>query len=101
MTDFAATKQPEINETRYFLLRTRMSVYGEFDPRFANYDLHPLPPGTNEDAAFDTATILADEDGSYLVLVGKWTATGSVDGVAKMRIDEARRVADELKKAKT
>lgn len=98
--EFEAMRQPEMDEVRLVLLRTRVDqVTSEYDPRFAFYDLHPLPIGMTPDDAFEAATVMADEDGSWLVFVGEMKIVGSVDGVAKIRVDVAMKHAvDEAKR---
>lgn len=79
--EFEAMRAPVLGEVRYVLLRTMVDPdTGEYDARFAEYDLHPLPPDTTEDSALQTALVLADEDETWSVWVGRWECVDGVDG---------------------
>lgn len=79
--EFEAMHAPLLGEMRYILLRTMIDPdTGEYDRRFARYDLHPLPPDATEDSAMQTALVLADEDETWSVMVGRWECVDGVDG---------------------
>lgn len=88
-----ATKEPATDgsDTRYVLLRTKLDPYGQYDPRFANYEIELLSPGTDRDCALESALVAADEQAVWLVFTGEIQFIESTEGLAKIRIDEAKK----------
>jgi hypothetical protein len=88
-----ATTEPSIDgsDVRYVLLRTKLDPYGQYDPRFANYELELLPPKTDRDCALESALVAADENAVWLVFTGEIRFVESTEGLAKIRINEAEK----------
>lgn len=97
--ELRATSEPSTDgsDVRYVLLRTKLDPYGQYDARFANYELELLPPKTDRDCALESALVAADEQNVWLVFTGEIRFVESTEGLAKLRVDEAVRKSKEKK----
>jgi len=97
-----ATREPSTDgsDTRYVLLRTKLDPYGQYDPRFANYEIELLPPNTDRDSALESALVAADEQAVWYVFTGEIRFVESTEGLAKIRVDEAAKKQADVKARK-
>lgn len=89
--ELRATREPATDgsDVRYVLLRTKLDPYGQYDARFANYEIELLPPNTDRDSALESALVAADENAVWLVFTGEIRFIESTEGLAKIRVDKA------------